>query len=359
MTATNSGAARAPGNFDVSEDDVGAFLDLLAPEGASEKKKLPEEDNTVVKQTAEDTHTQTEEDLEVAEAAARAEKAKQPAEEEDDGEQGEEEEKAPAEEEGKEADEGAFYKIKVGDEEHQVPVKDLARLYGQEQALTKKSMEVAETRKRVDGELAKTAAATNALLERANKRWEPFSKIDFVLAAKDLSAEDYTNLRQAAQAAWEDVQYLQNGLNATLQAAADRQAASLAEQAQEALKVLAGPIDQGGVEGWNEGLYEQIRAFGIDAGLKPEVVNNLVDPAAIRLLNDARLYRLGKEKVVTKKINKSPTKVIKTKTAVGAQPADANKAAKAMKKLRTSGETDDAADAFMARWAHRDAELTD
>lgn len=344
MTAIGNDAATDTSNLDVDDNVVGDFLKRLMPEDASKEKPSTTEDKAAPKAEDDSAAAATEETTE-----ASAEKP----ETEETTEEAEADDKTPR----KLADDGAYVKVKVGDEEHEVPVKDLQRLYGQEQALTKKSMEVAEQRKTIDAELAKNVAASSALLERAKARFEPYSKIDFLLAAKDLSAEDYTNLKAAATAAYEDVQFLTSNLNQFAQAAQQRQHESLVTQARETLKVLAGPTDQGGIEGWSENLYNDIRKFGIDAGLKPEVVHNLVDAAAIRLLHDAMLYRKGSSKVITQRVNKTPTKVIKTKTAPDTGTTnDKGNVNKAMKKLRSSGSTDDAAEAFMASWANRDAD---
>lgn len=351
MPATELGAATDfdTANMDVNDETVSSFLKGLMPEGASDdtKKKLPvSEETPAVEPAAKDDNAST----------ADEDPADAPAKETPEAKDGDEEADATKTDKHDYASEGAYVKVKVGDEEHEVPVKDLQRLYGQEQALTKKSMEVAETRKTADAELAKNVAASTALLERAKARFEPFSKIDFLLAAKDLSAEDYTSLRAAATAAYEDVQFLQSNMHTFAQEAQTRQHESLITQAKESLKVLGGPVDQGGIEGWNEALYNDIRKFGISAGLKPEIVHNLVDAAAIRLLNDAMLYRKGASKVITQRVNKSPTKVIKTKTAPEANtPGDKTNVNKAAKKLRASGSTDDAAEMLMAGWASRDA----
>ena len=122
-------------------------------------------------------------------------------------EKGEEEESS--EEETKEEtrkyadDEGTYVKVKVGDKEHEVPVKDLKRLFGQEASLTQKSQQVAQERQQVEAELAKNTAATQALLQRAKARFEPYAKVDFNLAAQQLAPEEYTALRNEAMKAYE------------------------------------------------------------------------------------------------------------------------------------------------------------
>jgi hypothetical protein len=267
-------------------------------------------------------------------------------------------EKAAALAARKYADEGAYVKVKVGDEVHEVPVKDLERLFGQEKALTQKSMEASTQRTAADAELQKNVAATGALLDRAKARFEPFSKVDFLLAAKELSAEDYTNLRNAAASAYEDVQFLEQNLNSHMQAAQTKQNETLVTQAKEALKVLSGPAEKGGIEGWTEALYNDIRGFAVSQGLDKNIVNQLVDPVAIKMLYNAMLFTRGQSKVITTKVNKTPTKVVKTTTPPAAARVTDSSAnvKKALKNLQETGSTDSAADAFMARWKDNDAD---
>lgn len=342
---------------DVDNDIVDQFLKGLMPEDAGKKKEAqPSKEEEVLKEPVVRNRAPEEDDERKSpkDELSEDEPTKEAAEEEEGSKEGEE-----AEPELKYADEDTYAKVKVGDEELAVPLKDLTRLYGQEQALTRKSMEVAEQRKKVDAELAVNVQAHNQLLERAKARWEPYSKVDFLLAAKELSAEDYTSLRTAAQAAYEDMQFLTTGLNQTIQAAQQRQQEALVTQAKDALKVLAGPADQGGIEGWNEQKYDTIREFAYSAGLDKQIVDNLVNPVAIKLLHDAMLFRRGQSKVVvTRKVNKTPTKVIKTKQPAETGTPDKSKATNAAKRLRSTGSSDDAAELFLARWAERDAELS-
>lgn len=345
---------------DVDQDAFDAFLGHLTGEDAKEPSK------PVAQATEEKVETPTKQDGKedvTADETATEEKDEASAEK-PDAEAEETEEQADDKEETKAfADDGAYVKIKVGDEEHEVPVKDLSRLFGQEKALTQKGMEVAEQRKAVDAKMAENVAASAALLERAQKRFEPYAKIDFILAAKELSAEEYSNLRAAATAAYEDVQFLQGNLNGFMQQAQQRQHESLVTQAKQSLEILSGPTEKGGIEGFNETVYNDIRKFGEEAGLSKEILHNLVDPVAIRLLNSARLYELGKKasKTVTTKVNKTPKKIVKTSRAPDqnavAGKNDQAKAQAALKRLRTTGDTDDAAEAFLGRWAARDADL--
>jgi hypothetical protein len=271
---------------------------------------------------------------------------------EDDGadEQDEGDDEAPAE---------TLVKIKVGEEEHEVPVSKLTRLYGQEAALTKKSMEVAETRKTVEATQHRNTAATAALLERARQRFEPYANLDFNLLASQLPAEDYTALRQSAQAAYEDVQFLEHNLDGFMQAIQTQQQADYKAKAVECLKTLQGPTDKGGIEGFSPKLYDEIRSFAVTTGAPADRIDNLVDPWAIRMLHDAMLYARGKDKagVKTVKVNKTPKKIVKTTTSPTSQKGGgATKAKQAMARLAQTGSTDDAAEAMLARWGARNSD---
>jgi hypothetical protein len=275
---------------------------------------------------------------------------------------------ANADDEGNEGDEAkktikkyaeeadTYMKIKVGDEEHEVPVRDLSRLYGQEAALTKKSMEVSEQRKAAEADLAKQTAASAALLERARERFTPYSKLDFNLLATQLAPEDYTALRQSAQAAWEDVQFLERHVDGFMTAVKEKQTNERVERAKECLKVLSGPADKGGIEGWSQKVYDDIRAFAITEGAPTEVINELVEPWAIKLIHNAMQYARGRDKapVITKKVNKTPTKITKTTSSPASEKGSADASKRALSKLQESGQTDDAAEALMARWGARD-----
>lgn len=336
----NSDADKQPSD----EDDEGNKQE------PKRKPQAPKND-----EVSDEPETDTEDEAADDDQPAEDEEEDEGDSEDDEGEDGKKKKKSEA----KYAEDDVFVKVKIGDEEHQVSVKDLKRLYGQEASLTQKSMEVASKRKAVEDEFAKASLATNVLLQRARAAFEPYSKIDFLLASRQLSPEDYTALRNEAQAAYESVQFLEGHLGGLVDGIKQKQQSELATSAQASLKVLTGPVEQGGIEGFNEKLYDDIRAFAVKEGASPEVINQIVDPWAIRLIHDAMLFRRGKSKVITKKVNKTPKKVIKTTRSVDASKSGlkTDKTKQAMARLQKTGDADDAAEAFLARWAvNEDAE---
>lgn len=343
MTATDTGAAFEDITNPLTDSEAAElFLKRYQPD-QSDADKPSDEDN-------EDTQRdETPSDDDPSDKPADDDE--QPSEEEGEGK--EKDDKVEDEQEPKYADPDVYVKIKIGDEEHAVPVKELQRLYGQEASLTKKSMEVADRRKAVDDEFAKATMATSSLLERAKARWEPFSKIDFLMASQQLEPEQYVQLRDAAMAAHQDVEYLERHLNGMMGHIKQREQADRSKAAAESIKVLSGPAEQGGIPNWNEKLYDEIRASAIGQyGAPKDVVDQVVEPWAIRIMHDAMLYRRGQSKVITKKVNKTPKKVIKTtRTPNSSKGLASDKVSQAQKRLAKSGSDEDAANLFMARWA--------
>ena len=309
-----------------------------------EKSDAPELSDTSEDEEIEEQETDDEDESE-EDAAEPSEDDEEESDEdtEDADEDEEDEEKSKPK---KELDDNAVVKVKVGEEELEVPVKDLKRLYGQEAALTKKSQAVAAKTKEVEETGAKYVAALSQLLTRARERAEPFTKVDYLVATKELSTEELQALRSEAQRHFEEVNFLEQELDKFMGQVQQQRQTSLVEQAKECVKVLKEEIPE-----WSEKLYDDLRGFAITQGFDREVINNLVDPVAFKLLHQAYLYNKG-QKAVTKKKVKAPKKVVKsttspatTKEVMGKKGVD-----KAIDRVRRSGSVDDAADAFLAKW---------
>jgi len=250
------------------------------------------------------------------------------------------------------------FKVPVDGEEREFSLGQLKRLAGQEAALTRKSQEVATTRKTLEDQSAAYLVRQTKLIERARAKYEPLSKIDLLAASKDpnVTQEELVAARNAIQTAYEDVKFLEQDMQALVQELHAQQRNDLMAEAKEAIKTLSDP--EKGIEGFNEALHGEIRTFALEQGLPAEVVNNLVNPSAIKLINMARLYAKGKTKVQSEKSDKkkAPKRIVKG-TATAETTKKVTKSAKAqepMKRLQQSGTTDDAADAFMARWSQSD-----
>jgi len=325
----------------LNEDDAAAsFLSKWSEEDPEKASEAPEEDEQSEETPAEEPEDEAEEAVEEAEESDEDhQEGSEEETEEDDEEESKDEPKKVLEDE-------AVVKIKVGDEELDVSVKELKRLYGQEAALTRKSQEVAAKRKEAEASALKAQATLEKMYQKAQAKWEPYSKIDYLVASKQLDADQFAALRAEAQAAYEDFRFISEEADAFVKQTQAQQQQMLQEAAKEAVKTLKEAIPN-----WSATVYDQIREYAISTGMDAEVVNNLVDPVAIQLIHKARLYDESK-KIVTKKKVVTPKKVVKSTVAAGSMKSDG--AVKAKKTLQTSGTVDDAANLFLSRWANED-----
>lgn len=327
----------------LNEDDAAAaFLSKWSDEDPEEVSQVPEEDDK-----SEPDEAEQEEDTE-AEEAVETEEESDEDHQEDSEEATEDDDEEKSEEPKKALDDEAIVKVKVGDEELDVSVKDLKRLYGQEAALTRKSQEVAAKRKEAEATAMKASATLEKMYEKAAAKWEPYSKIDYLVAQKQLDNEAFAALRAEAQAAYEDFRFISEEADTFVKQTQAQQQQALQEAAKEAVKVLREAIPD-----WSPKLYDQIREYAINTGMDAEVVNNLVDPVALQLLHKARLFDESK-KIVTKKKVVQQKSVLKNTVTTSVKDVKGNGPAKQKAKLQSSGSVDDAANLFLSRWANAD-----
>lgn len=237
--------------------------------------------------------------------------------------------------------------VKVGEEEFEVSVKDLKRLYGQEKSLTKKSQQVAELRKTLDQEMQKNAGILQTLLAKAEEKFKPYAEIDMLLASRQMEPEDFAQLRKEAQAAYDDYQFLNQESDKYLEMVRSAQQQELKKRAAEAIETLKKEIPD-----WSEDLYNKIRKYGVSQGISQQDIDQLVDPSAIKLVLKAMKYDQGKQ-VAVKKRTKAPQRVLKSGATKPQNPVKRARQ-QAMDTLAKSGSTDAARDAFLARWSASD-----
>jgi hypothetical protein len=253
-------------------------------------------------------------------------------------------------EESLEITDESLVEISVDGETKQASLKDLKRLYGQEASLTKKSQETSARRKEADEALERTSLHYNKMLERAEKQWEPYSKVDMLVAAKQMSDDDFAQLRNEARVAEDNLKFLKEESNSFYDSFKQDQAKQQQLQAQECIKTLSADVPD-----WSNELYNSIRTYAVSQGFQQDQVDQYVDPSVIKILNKARLYDQSKKTAATKKVAKPPVKVLRSKKApASSQDAKQAKTEAAMKRMREgsqlSGNLDDIAEVLLSRW---------
>jgi hypothetical protein len=329
---------------DFEDDGVNAFLKLMDAETPSEDERKEGETEAG---KAEDTEANTEADENDGETTDAETPSEDTEETEGEAEETEATEKKYAD------DEGTYVKVKVGEEEHEVAVKDLKRLFGQEASLTKKSQEVAERSKAAEQAQAKSLAALDVMVKRAQEAANPYRNVNWAALMKDpaVSAEDVGALQEAAKAAFENETFLTAQLDGFMQEIQAQQTTARAEAAQACIKALTDETSPTYIKGWDQKLYSDMRTFAVSMGANQQMVDGLTDPSAFKLIHMAMQFHKGTQKVVTQKVNKAPKKIVKSSTVSTPPSQDTNRAvgrAQAVAKLKKSGGSMDAAqDAFM------------
>jgi hypothetical protein len=247
------------------------------------------------------------------------------------------------------------FKITVDGQEQEFTLGSLKRLAGQEASLTRKSQEAAELRKTVEADQAKNIAAYDVMLKRSTERANQYRELPWTQLMKDpnVPADQLAALQAEAQKALEDEAFLKNELDGFMQKVTADQMKARQETARECLKAINTPDSPHHIKGWNEALYNDIRAFATEQGLDKEMVNNLTDPGAFKILHMAMQFKRGASKVVTQKVNKTPTKIVKNSASAPAARSSSKTVTvkQASSKAIKSGSQDDAINAFEAMFS--------
>jgi hypothetical protein len=353
-TETNYAPTDEAGTIDAFMTHLGVDPDEDAP---SKKKKPSEEVETTKK-----------DDATADDEGAEEENSEETPEDETESDEDEATDKDAKEDKSDKKSyvdsEDTYVKVKVGEEEKEVSVKDLKRLYGQEASLTRKSQEVADQRKAVDTQLATNVAALNVMLEKAKAKAAPYQNIDWLAVSKnpDISAAEASALRDEAKAAFDDVSFFEKDLGTLMTTIGEKTKAATVAQAKVCIEALSTPGTDDKpnplhIEGWNDKVYDDLRSFARELGADAKDVNAMVDPVAFKVLHMAMQFKRGSSKVLTVKTNKSPTKIVKSSSSTPAareNSASSSARNKALANLKRSGSTEDAENAFLAGMADKD-----
>ena len=145
-----------------------------------------DEEETIVEESEEEGNEETEDEVE--------------SEEDPEESQDTEEETEESPEEVDLADD-TLVELQVDGETKQASLKDLKRLYGQEASLTRKSQETAAQRKEANEALERADASLQAMLTRAQERYQPYEEVDMLVASRQMNPDDFAALRAEAKAA--------------------------------------------------------------------------------------------------------------------------------------------------------------
>lgn len=261
-------------------------------------------------------------------------------------------EEAPAQE----TEDDPEFDIPVGEETRKAKLSELKRLYGQEASLTQKSQVVAQLRAQAEASATQATTALTRLVEKADKEWEPYSKLDFMTLSVKMDPDDFAALRQEAQAAWSNKQFFAAELGEIEKANAERQAVTHRERAAATIKELSDP--ETGIKGWGPEMYGELMDYATSQGMPAQAARSVTEASSLRLMHKAMLYDRAQAaaKKAVKAAPAKPTVVLKTGQAgEKAAPKAAEFKDTIAKMRRSGGGLDATADAFFAM-SRRDSE---
>lgn len=216
---------------------------------------------------------------------------------------------------------------------------------------TKKTMEVAETRKVAEAEIVKARQEREAYGQNLNKMaaqlegaLQEQQKIDWqqLLDADPVEYLKQQHLFQQRQAAYQQTQQAQQQLAMQHQAEqANARQLTLSQQQEELLAKLPDWKDPAKAKAEKAAIGDYLKSIGFDN----EAVSNISDHRAVILARKAMLYdqMLTKANAATKRVQAAPQRVVKP--GVGDSPRTDGRSA-AMQRLGKSGRVEDAAAVF-------------
>lgn len=368
VRATADNPAGASATTDVTPETGGydeeAIVDRLhralePDEDADARLSDPEDDEETSDDVAKDERPlEVEEDD--AEDASDDDDTDEEDTEEDDAEDGDDDDDDDKPAKKYVEDDDSFVKVKVGDEEHEIPVRDLKRLAGRDAALTQKEMEVASLRKQTSETLQTVETAFSTILEQAKAKADALNKLDLLDLARTQPRHVIDQLRQDIDDANKTVSFLEEGVR---QAQEDRQRLIVEEirsQVPKTVAELSNPESRYHIEGFGTDrqaeVYRGLIDFGVEMGFPQEVVATETSPAALKLLH---LAKVGRDALKARAEARAKTKAAKkaagdkrgkskaparTRTASGDSLAKGSATVKsARERLRASGGRDEEA----------------
>tara|TARA_R110000765_G_scaffold2292_1_gene6376 strand:+ start:148 stop:1227 length:1080 start_codon:yes stop_codon:yes gene_type:complete len=333
---------------------VGAAQEALL--GLLDSQEKPQEEEA--KPSEEVTEDVEQEEPEEAEETDEAEEAEEEdiADDTDESEESEEEEA-----EDEEVEETALYTVKVNGEDVEVTEDELVRGYSRQADYTKKTQELAEYRKQLDGgaqylqnEVAQTQAArqeyVNAMSQAIESNYsiaKQFENTDWERLKME-DREEYLTKRDEYREVQDKIRDLQGKQGQ----AYEQQNREMQSQHQQLLQAehqkMVQILPEWGEPDTQRAIAKSVGEFALSRGYTQEELNQLVDHRSILVLMEAKAFAdmQGKQlKARAKKVKNKP-KVVRS--SAKKEKADLSKVArtKQMKRLHETGRVQDAASLF-------------
>ena len=323
-----------------------AILGLLEPE-----EETPKEEEAKPEESEESTE-ETQDEL-PEEETEEVESEEEESEEEDVSEESDEEEE-PEEED----DTPELYTVRVNGEDHQVTAEELVKGYSRQADYTKKTQELSQYRQQLDEaaqfyqqEVAATQEARqqyissiagavqlnlSSLKEYENIDWERLKTED---------KEEYLTKRDEYREAQANVEKLKQTYDQESQHQAAEQQQQFQQWAQGEHAKLVSIIPDWGVPQKQQAIAKELREFAFTKGFQEEELKQLFDHRSILILMQAKAWEDDQKRAKGIKAKKIKNKPKVARSGKGTTKSDSSKSKNTakMKRLRQTGNVDDAA----------------
>lgn len=281
----------------------------------------------------------------------------------EDEEDEEETEESPEEEEtDDESETEIVYNVRVDGKDIEVTEDELIKGYSRQADYTKKTQELAEYRRQMDGAMqqaqqeiqqtqqarAQYVDAVEAAISSNYAHLQQFQHVDWE-RLKTEDREEYLTKRDDYRQAQEQIAELQN----QHKVANEQQQSEMAEQHKrmwmEEHQKMSHILPEWRDDEKRMAISRAIGEYAIGQGYTKEELDTLVDHRSILMLMKAKAYDdvRGKQQSVRSKKVKNKPKVVRSKAKKDKAPSKSRKRAAQMNRLRETGKVDDAAEVLL------------
>jgi len=335
------------------EEAAPVFANLLNPEPSPEPESKDTDNNEEVSE-----EKGAEEATDDAEAVD--EESEETSDESESDESEDEDGEVEAEDEPEEVTEDTLFSVKVDGKDVDVPLKELQAGYMMQKDYTKKTMAIAEDRRKLDADRTEIDSYRQAVLsDMAQKSADLDALLTEFQATDDVSQQEMDRLETEEPDRYLMLKDKARDKQTRIQQAKDKQQAIHAEMqyqqqvqrndflVREDVKLLD-KLPSWKNDEVRKAEGDELHAYLTKTGWTGEEIGNgLVDHRMVLLARDAMLYsKVGDKKTIANKKVKSKPKYVKPGTSKPRVDKDAVRRKELNKRLKTSGKKEDAGAIF-------------
>ncbi len=255
----------------------------------------------------------------------------------------------------------ALVAVKIDGEEAQVSFGDLIKGYTTEQSLTKKGRELGEERKKVEeerleklGQLDQVAqAGAQVLMQPEQAAAKTYHEIEEAIKKARADGDTYElgelkDKREQAQASYWRARNTREGLLKQV----EKQKMEVAEEQWKAQVDYFTATIPDLIPDFDDKVATSIRAFAIEEGIDPAVLDTITDPSIVKFVDDYRRLKQGVSKGKAKR-KAAPVKRVPAKKGKPANIKKQEKSAQLRNKVLSGNGSERDEEAFLLNFANQ------